>query len=273
MSDPELERPDPSIAPLLRAEQERPPLDPAAVERIRRAAAAKLGGPPDGLGGPPSSGGGATGAAAATSTTLSHAIALAAGLTLGAAFGWAARGAPVERDGSQAPRTAPEPAALQVALVTTPESPPPEPPPPEPRAQLDDSAPARPGPETDDAPQPRERQDLESRTADDESLDPAALAAERRLIDAARAALTAGRPEAALQTLETHTRRHPHGALEEEREILRIEALLLTGRETDASAAARRFVSERPSSLYLGRVRALLHASEPGESGGDPGLE
>lgn len=281
MSDPEHERPEAALEVLLRAERERPPLDDAAVARIRRAANAKLGGPPDGPAGPASPGGGSGGAALGASGAISHAVALAVGLALGATAGWAAHdrsGARTEST-SAAPRPEASAHASRELAVTTPASPPPplrQRDPDDPPVDPTEAPPAR--PVASDSP------DRLGAPVELDEPDPGALAAERRLIDSARAALAAGRPEPALQALETHARRHPGGALAEERDALRIEALIGAGRESEAAEAARQFASARPTSLYLGRVRAAqerLRLGGPAEavssedqftgSGPDPG--
>jgi len=75
-----------------------------------------------------------------------------------------------------------------------------------------------------------------------------ALAREVALLDDARAALAAGRPDTALAWLDAHAREHPRGALVDAREAARVEVLCRQGRAAEAEAAARRLRAERPDS-------------------------
>jgi hypothetical protein len=93
--------------------------------------------------------------------------------------------------------------------------------------------------------------------------EPSDLAAERRLIDAARADVAEGRFEPALAGLNAHRRRFPAGALAEDRDALAIEALIGAGRRSEATRAAGAFEREHPASLLRGRVRALAAAAVP----------
>jgi hypothetical protein len=86
----------------------------------------------------------------------------------------------------------------------------------------------------------------------------AALAAERRLIEQARSALARGQPEASLEALGEHGRLHPGGKLAEEREALRVQALVTAGRADDARTAARAFHKKYPESMLGSAVDAAL---------------
>jgi hypothetical protein len=88
-------------------------------------------------------------------------------------------------------------------------------------------------------------------------LDARRLAAEVALLDKARAAL-ASDPAAALEALDEHARSFPDGALLAEADLVRIEALLATGRRSDATALANSFLSRYPRSPLAKRVRSLL---------------
>lgn len=77
------------------------------------------------------------------------------------------------------------------------------------------------------------------------------LGAERNLIDTARTAVARGDGEAALATLERHTREFPHGRLAEEREWLTIQALVLSSRAQEAREHATGFRRSFPHSLML----------------------
>ncbi len=93
---------------------------------------------------------------------------------------------------------------------------------------------------------------------------PSDLAAEQALIDTARSALSRGRAADALRAADDHARQFPRGRLAEERETMAIQALLLTGRRSDAEARGQRFHKAYPGSLYGNAVDALLAPSEDG---------
>jgi hypothetical protein len=62
---------------------------------------------------------------------------------------------------------------------------------------------------------------------------------------------------AALTELDRLAGRMPNGPLEEEREVLTIEALSMSGRTEAAKRRAERFLFERPQSVHASRVRAF----------------
>jgi hypothetical protein len=74
-------------------------------------------------------------------------------------------------------------------------------------------------------------------------------AAERALIDQARNALVRANPEAALRAVREHEQRFPRGALDEERDGLRVQALAAAGRGDEARARAAEFHRRHPGSL------------------------
>jgi RNA polymerase sigma-70 factor (ECF subfamily) len=82
------------------------------------------------------------------------------------------------------------------------------------------------------------------------------LAAEQRLLDQARSALSQGDPSAAGALLERHARVFPHALLVEEREALSIEVLAASGQLDDARAAIERFRSRYPNSLFTSALRS-----------------
>lgn len=86
------------------------------------------------------------------------------------------------------------------------------------------------------------------------------LATERALLDRARADLLAGEPAEALAVVGTHARRFPHGALSEERDAMRVEALAAAGRSDDARAAAAKFRAAYPDSVLTAAVTGALDA-------------
>lgn len=73
----------------------------------------------------------------------------------------------------------------------------------------------------------------------------------------ARRSLRDGDPRAALTELDGLDRKFPAGVLEEEREVLRVEALY-AAKEPSASRRAERFLLERPQSVHVARIKALL---------------
>jgi hypothetical protein len=85
-----------------------------------------------------------------------------------------------------------------------------------------------------------------------------ALAVERRLIEMARTALTRGDPAATLSAIAQAEREFPAGQLAEERDVLRIQALLATGKRAEAEQAAETFEAKHPKSLELSAVKAML---------------
>jgi RNA polymerase sigma-70 factor (ECF subfamily) len=88
-----------------------------------------------------------------------------------------------------------------------------------------------------------------------------ALAAEQRLLDQARLALSQGDPAAAGALLDRHARLFPRALLAEEREALAIEVLAASGRLDEARAAVGRFRSRYPNSLFTSALRSA--AGEP----------
>jgi len=84
-----------------------------------------------------------------------------------------------------------------------------------------------------------------------------ALQRELSQLDRARAQLSAGSPAGALALLNEYSRAEPRGALRLEAEVLRIDALLQSGREDQARARARAFLNRHPTSVLSARVRRL----------------
>ncbi len=85
-----------------------------------------------------------------------------------------------------------------------------------------------------------------------------ALAAERTLLEEARAALRRGDATAALAALDRHAARFPAGRLVEERESLAIVACARAGRRDEALRRARSFRARWPSSIYASSVDAAV---------------
>jgi len=76
------------------------------------------------------------------------------------------------------------------------------------------------------------------------------LAAERSLVEMARAALTRGQAERALAALRRHARQFPNGELTEEREGLLVQALVGAQRYDQAREKAEQFKKRYPRSLF-----------------------
>lgn len=82
---------------------------------------------------------------------------------------------------------------------------------------------------------------------------------ERVLVLAARDALVKARdPKAALVRLAEAAKAYPRGALREERDRLRFQALFASGRIADAQRAAREFLKRYPTSVHRAAAEALL---------------
>ncbi len=93
---------------------------------------------------------------------------------------------------------------------------------------------------------------------------PALLAAESALVIAARAEARAGRCGEALARLREGSDRFRGGALEQERQALRVSALGCAGNAEEAAAAAAAFVESYPESPYAATVQPYLAVRSPG---------
>jgi hypothetical protein len=87
------------------------------------------------------------------------------------------------------------------------------------------------------------------------------LAAERRLLEEARAALARGDGRSALAAADRHARTFPAGQLAEERESVRVRALVASGRLDEARARAERFRRRYPQSIFLPAIASTLDPS------------
>lgn len=86
-----------------------------------------------------------------------------------------------------------------------------------------------------------------------QSLDKS-LTAERALVERARVALSRHQGTMALDALAEHEATFPRGRLIEEREALRVRALVDAGRPAEAEAKARAFRARWPNSVFLSAV-------------------
>jgi len=73
---------------------------------------------------------------------------------------------------------------------------------------------------------------------------------ERADLDVARTALSLGRVQACLESIDRHTRTYGEGHFAEEREVLAVQALAGAGRNSEAAARALRFRQKYPTSLF-----------------------
>jgi len=86
------------------------------------------------------------------------------------------------------------------------------------------------------------------------------LAAERKLLEGARAALVTGDEDAAIASLRRHARIFAHGQLSEERDALLIRALVGQGDHAQARERARRFHKQYPRSLFSEAVDQAIRS-------------
>jgi hypothetical protein len=84
------------------------------------------------------------------------------------------------------------------------------------------------------------------------------LREEIRLIDAARAAVTAHAPDQALALLQRYTATYPAGVFGQEASVLRIEALNQSGQHARAKALARDFLARHANSPLAERAERVL---------------
>jgi TolA-binding protein len=83
---------------------------------------------------------------------------------------------------------------------------------------------------------------------------------ERASLEVARTAITRRDYVAALAALDRHAREFPRGQLAEERESMRIQALVGQGRNDEARERAARFHRDFPDSLLQGSVDATIRS-------------
>jgi hypothetical protein len=87
--------------------------------------------------------------------------------------------------------------------------------------------------------------------------DAAPVESESALLGRAQHALRAD-PAHALELAHAHAAAYPHGALEQERDFIVIEALVALGRTSEATSQAAAFRSRHPGSAHLRRVDLLV---------------
>jgi TolA-binding protein len=77
-------------------------------------------------------------------------------------------------------------------------------------------------------------------------------------VDRARAALDAGDAARARRLVDSYEAEYPNGAVTQEAEVVRIEALVHEGNRVEADRVGKRFLSAYPKTPHAVRVRALL---------------
>jgi hypothetical protein len=221
---------DEDLAALLAAERRRPPAPRDARARVLGRVIATVG--PGGGGSPP------TGHGPPPATPAAPGGLLLKPLLVGAALGSVVAAVIVTRPDPGAPPRPAAPASFEAPAPS---------PRPEGTAGPAAAAPPAAPPAPSAAPAPT------GPAAHDESL-----AAERRLLDGAYAALAAGRSAAAFDALEDHARTFPRGKLGEEREALWIRALARAGRSEEARERAAQFRATHPHSLLLPSIEETV---------------
>ncbi|MGB0591692.1 MAG: hypothetical protein ACPGU1_18605 [Myxococcota bacterium] len=88
------------------------------------------------------------------------------------------------------------------------------------------------------------------------------LAAERKLLDRARAALGSRDQPGALRIVRSHRAKYPRGALVEERESLWVRGLLESGQVAPGVKRGERFLKRFPRSIHRGAVERALERAQ-----------
>jgi hypothetical protein len=241
---------DPELRSMLRAES---PAPSAARERVRARLAGSVPGMP--LPGGSPGRGVALGLLGAFRTGALVLAAFGLGGVAGAVlFGAPSRDAQVrvvyvDRPAPPVATASPEPVAPPtVAPPPEPVASPVPPPPPEPVKSAPPAAPVAVAP-------PRAAATAAPRASQ--------LAAERVLLDQARAALVQGEPGRAIELLDQHATRFPSAILGEERDAMQVEGLVAAGRTAEARARADSFRAQRPNSLFLATVNSAIASIPP----------
>lgn len=95
------------------------------------------------------------------------------------------------------------------------------------------------------------------------------LAAERALIERARASLRAD-PEQALELAREHQRRYPGGQLQGAARVIEVEALSALGRDAEAQQRAEATIQAEPNGLYAERINRAARRQGGARKGGGP---
>jgi hypothetical protein len=253
--NPDLEPLAPDIVELLSDVRAGPPMTPATRERLRRrlemTAFAALAGTGSGL---------AIGLWAKRGLGFLARKWIATGVSVAVGAGAGAVGLKVVQvsRASHRPRAVVEhrePAPVPPLLPAPPE---PVPPPPAPSPQLKSPAPPKHIPATKAPASPVEH------VSPPPVLSPTVpLGSERALLERGRTALTRKDAAGALAAAEEHAARFPKGELVQEREALRIEALLMADRNGEARAAFDDFRRAFPESILVPLLEREIRQSIP----------
>jgi hypothetical protein len=233
----ELEPLDDDLLALVKASKHLPEIDAGRKAAIFAATSARIGGGAgDGGGGHDGSGGAGTGAGVGAGLGGKLAVALLVGVVLGIGVDRVVLGrdvAPVASVASSAPVT-----LAPVASVATPAS-----------AMAAVSAASLPDAPAVHAPGARVAGSIEAPSS-------RGLAAERALLDVARASLARGEPAEALVATGRHAHEYPDGVLVEEREAIAVKSLVALGRMDEARSRARALEQRFPNGLTVGAAKA-----------------
>lgn len=232
MTKPELGSLDPDILALLDHAKPVPALDGAKKAALLADVMGKIGPLPPGGGG---DGGGGSGGAGAGAGAIGSKIALGVAFAVGVAAG-------VVGDRAVSPRAAaPMVSMSPVTTVVIPSL--------SASASASPSSEAVPVGELPSAPTPSAARP--ARTPGEPVPSARGLAAERALLDVARAALARGEASDALIAAERHRHDYPDGALVEEREAIAIKALVALGKRDEAAQRLAHLEKTHPNSMVL----------------------
>ena len=110
----------------------------------------------------------------------------------------------------------------------------------------------------DQRPTPKVRKEVRPKESERANALESQLARERALIDVARTAIARGHTQSAFAAIERHQRAYPEGRLAEEREGLRVIALVKAGRISNAQEKLRQFRRLYPQSLLLPAIESAV---------------
>ena len=94
----------------------------------------------------------------------------------------------------------------------------------------------------------------------------ASMGDELMYLDAAREALARSDPAAALQAIDAYHERVARPRFEEEATVLRIDALVASGRSDSARGLGERYLALHPESAYAQHMRSILRLADAGSS-------
>ncbi len=92
----------------------------------------------------------------------------------------------------------------------------------------------------------------------------ASLGPEISMLDRARSLIDSGQPKAALELLDAYDIQFPAGALAPEARVIRVQALLQSGKRANAVELGSEVLLSAPASPHAHKIRQLLGAGEDG---------